>query len=832
LKQREKSGVSQDFCTICLTASKPENGAVWATLSGELPPGGGLLSAKSPAFTGSHRCGGSIMNERLPETKPESATKKRDPRTKIFVWAFFLSLICGVTEFGQPLEDVIQSSRDSLRSHDASSDIVVVGLDDKTAAKFDGLQFSRRIDADLVKKLFELGAKRVFFDRAYADATTPKEDAIFAATLREYRGRVFLGSMSRTESKSHKYEEISPRPEFLKATDVTSLNGRTSPFGLSARLPLSGQFRGKQVPSMSGMLAGVQGNSSDWYRPDWSIRVLSIPTVSFADVIDRRVSRKLVQGRDIVVGPTAPSSNDYHRILMQGWLPGVYFHVVGAETLKRGQPVEWGWALGFLVATGLSIANLMARSRWVSGLSIVIAASVLGVLPLYFDARLVSVEVVPGALMFVIVAYRSMTLRRVERSSQTNVISGLPNLVALRQAGLNKTATLVALKIRNYAEIAASFDQLVERAVIDDIRRRISMSCVGNEIFHSEDTLLWYADLPMGEELAHHLEGLKAILGSALRIDDREIDISVSFGADGDPGRPVASRIGSAMLCAEEAANSNNILKFYDPTRRHEATWQLSLLGRLDHAVDNGELWVAYQPKLDLRSNSVFGAEALVRWTHPERGSIAPDDFIAVAEKHNRIEKLTSFVLDRAIQDAASLNGMGLDFTIAVNLSVQLLQMPGLLDLIDTILKKHNFQAHKLTLEITETGKLDRKGSSMATMRALAAHGINVSIDDYGTGNATLDYLKILPSNEVKIDRRFVADINRSEQDRILVSSTIEMAHSLGRIVVAEGVETQDVLNTLGELGCDVAQGYLIGRPVEFARLANDLAPAQRRAAM
>lgn len=757
------------------------------------------------------------------------AKTARDPRLSIFLWALLVSFICGIIEFGEPLEEVIQALRNTTRSHDAAPDIVVIGIDDRSVGELGGLVMPRHIDAKVLDTLFALGAKRVFFDRAYADRSAPAEDRNFAATLRRHSGRVFLGTMRPKDPTTGKYVEVVPRPEFLKATGVTSLNGKASAFSLSAKLAFSGSLKGQRVPSMSTVLANRDVDSTEYYRPDWSIRVLSIPTISFVDVANNRVSAAQIAGKDIIIGTTASSATDVHRILLQGWLPGVYFHVVGAETLKRGIPVNWGWLPGLFVGSVLALWHLFTRRMTAVWFTLAAATAVFATLPLYLDAKLITVDVVPGALLFTIVAYRAMTFRRVQRSSQTNIVSGLPNLAALRYAGNRRAATLIALKIRNHAEITASFDQDVERAVIDEICRRIAISGNDGEVFHNEDTLLWFTPMLMGEGLAHHLEGLKAILNTALPVGEREIDISISFGVDADHQRPMTSRIGSAMLCAEEAARGNDIWKFYDPERLHEAAWQLSLLSRLDQAVDNGEVWVAYQPKLDIKANRIIGAEALVRWTHPERGMIGPDDFIAVAEKHNRIEKLTGFVLDEAIATAAKLTAQGADFAIAVNLSVQLLQKPDLLSFVDRILKKHDFPASKLILEITETGKLDRNGPGIAMMRALVDHGILVSIDDYGTGNATLDYLKILPSHEVKIDKQFIADIDMNPDDLILVSSTIEMVHSLGRKVVAEGVETPAILHALARLGCDTVQGYLIGKPVVFATLAEQILSQNRR---
>lgn len=754
---------------------------------------------------------------------------KRDRRLSIFLWAMLISFICGAIEFGQPLEDLIQGGRDLIRSRPSQTRAVVLAVDDRTVASLGGLSYGRQHDAKALDTLFALGANRVFYDRAYADPVTPEGDAAFEAAIARHKGRVFLGTMRSWDMTLKTYTTIEPLPGFARNAQMTSLNGKISPFSLSARFPYSARVGDRDVPSLSSMLSGRRVASEDNYKPDFSIQANTIPTVSFLDVVQQRVSRSSIEGRDIVIGPTSVISQDYHRIVNQGWMPGVYFHVIGAETLQRGTPQYWGWFPPFIIATILALCNLYARRKTIVRITIAAAAVILVAFPIYLDEQLITVDIVPAVLLFSIIAYRSNTLRRVKNSAETNLISGLPNLAALHQAGERVPQTLIALKMKNFAEIAASFDKSVESAVISEIHRRVVLSGVEGEMYHGEDTLLWFSPLPMDEELAHHLEGLKAILSTALPLEGREIDLSVAFGVDADQERPIASRIGSATLCAEEAAASNDIWKFYDPQRRHEAAWQLSLLSRLDLAIDKGEVWVAYQPQLDIAEDRIAGAEALVRWTHPERGLIGPDEFIAVAEKHNRIEKLTNFVLDEAAAAASEINAQGIDFTIAVNLPVQLLQVPHLMDIVEDVLFRHALPAHKLVLEITETGKLDRNGPSMAMMKDLTDRGVRIAIDDYGTGNATLDYLKILPADEVKIDRQFVANMEADDKDRILVRSTIEMVHSLGRKVIAEGVETKAELETLSGFGCDIAQGYLIGKPVPFATLAARLLDQETR---
>jgi diguanylate cyclase len=758
--------------------------------------------------------------------------KTGNPRIRIFLWPFVLSLACGAVSFGAPLEDAIQAGRDYLRAHDASQDIVVVGVDNHTIESVDDINLQRSLDAKVIDVLFASGAQRIFYDRVFGTLGVPKEDDALVSALRRHTGKVFWGAISPRTSKSKLQIERLPRPEFQRNSNLVSLNGVTRPFGLTARLPFLAKLKSKTIPSMSAALARKTDLSSEIYKPDWSIRAQSIPTFSFIKVSKGDFEHNQIAGKDVVIGPTADLFNDNQYILSQGWMPGVYFHVIGAETLKRGTPTNWGWIPTFVIAAFLALVLLRSRNPIAFRVTIFVAFAMLAVVPFVLDAKLINADIVPGTMLFLIVAYRAMTLRRVQKSSQTNVETGLPNLSALREAGRIQAGTLIALRLGNLAEIAASFSATIEQKIVDEILRRASVNGELNQFYQTENALLWLTPLPMGDELAHHLEGLRAIMALPVIIDDRDIDVAISFGIDADVNRPIASRIGSAMLCAEEAGKKRQVWQLYDPERQHHAAWQLSLLSRLDQAIDAGEIWVAYQPKLNLKRNRITCAEALVRWNHPERGLIGPDEFIAVAEKHGRIDKLTRFVLGQAIRSTAELNRKGVDLSIAVNLSVQLLETPSLLTFIDDVLAANKFPPQKLTLEITETGRLNKNGGSLAMMKALAGRGIHLSIDDYGTGNATLDYLKILPADEVKIDREFIKALERDPGDLIVVGSTIDMAQSLGHSIVAEGVETEAVLDVLRRLGCDYAQGYLISEPVTFEQLTQQLSVVNYRAAV
>lgn len=755
------------------------------------------------------------MIGRLLEVRRAAASR---PRLRIMLWATLICAFLGAIEAGEPLDDMFKAARNYARSQPASGDFVVVGVDDRTGDRYGGFAFSRTIDAQLVDNLFAAGARRVFFDRVYADATTPSGDKAFAEALARHRGKVFLGAISPPNPDGRRVETL-PRPLFRKVAPYRSLNGFNTPFFFSAKITFGDRFAGGITPSIASEMAGVPTPQLGTFRPDWSIRMETVPTTSFVDVIDGKTPKSMLAGKDVIVGPTASSLRDIYPILLQGYFPGVYFHVIGAETLRRGIPQAWGWLPPFACAFALSWLFLATRRRTTRLLTIAVAAATFVGVPAWLASRLIDVDVFPAVLLFSIVTYRGFSLARVETTRRTNPASDLPNLVALIEASNGHTPSVVALKIRNQAEILASFPTDVERALIHEVQRRFCAAGGTEQLYHGEDGLYWGTDQPISDEFLQHLRGLHKLLAQPIQLGDRSVDLLTSFGIDGSIDRPLKSRIASAMLCAEEAARANEVWKVYDVQRTHAAAWQLSLMGRLDLALSNGEIWVAYQPKVSLGNGRIVGMEALVRWTHPTVGALGPDQFISAAERHNRIADLTYFVLDRALSDLAALQAQGHSLGVAVNLSPKLLQDPDLIKRVTEMLAKRGIAPADLTLEVTENGELLGGSRTVETMQRLVASGIKLSIDDYGTGNATLEYLARLPSHEVKIDRTFITDLDRNRDNLILVRATLEMAHRLGRHVVAEGVENEEVMQVLRKLGCDIAQGYLLSRPIPYAEL-------------
>jgi EAL domain-containing protein (putative c-di-GMP-specific phosphodiesterase class I) len=229
---------------------------------------------------------------------------------------------------------------------------------------------------------------------------------------------------------------------------------------------------------------------------------------------------------------------------------------------------------------------------------------------------------------------------------------------------------------------------------------------------------------------------------------------------------------------------------------------------------------VLYQPKLNLVTRRIDSVEALVRWNHPERGMLPPDCFIPLFEERGRLDDLTLAVIAQALTDAQRWRARGLPIGVAVNISAALLTVATFETRALALVAKAGLPAGQVTFEVTESAQFEDMDRAIAALERLRAAGIRISMDDYGTGQSALNYLKLLPLSELKIDRMFVAQAHVDKGDAMLVRSTVQLAHELGIKVVAEGIEEGECLEFLARIGCDHAQGYFVGRPLPAADLA------------
>jgi diguanylate cyclase (GGDEF)-like protein len=423
----------------------------------------------------------------------------------------------------------------------------------------------------------------------------------------------------------------------------------------------------------------------------------------------------------------------------------------------------------------------------------------------------------------------SRLVQQLDHDSLHDSLTGLANRQRfqerLGQALDRKGHTLAVLlmDLDRFKEVNDTLGHHHGDLLIQEIAARLSTQVRASDVLArlgGDEFAVLMTDLSETEALETARRILEA-LSRPMVLQGVEMEVSASIGVvhvpvsgptrSGLDATLLLQRADVAMYCAKRQYTGAHLyqdeLDGYSPRR-------LALASGLRMAIEQGQLSTRYQIQSRLSDGEMVGVEALVCWDHPLYGSVPPDDFIAIAEQTGQIRELTRFVLDRALASCASWAVMGHPLEVSVNLSVRNLMEPDLVEAVAGLLRKHSLPGERLTLEITESHLMSDPARTAEVLEGLASLGVRLSIDDFGTGYSSLAYLKQLPVTEIKVDKSFVRDIATDDEDAAIVEAIIQMAHTLRLQVVAEGVEDQDAQDRLARLGCDLFQGYHLGRPL------------------
>jgi diguanylate cyclase (GGDEF)-like protein len=418
--------------------------------------------------------------------------------------------------------------------------------------------------------------------------------------------------------------------------------------------------------------------------------------------------------------------------------------------------------------------------------------------------------------------------RRALRDSLHDALTGLPNRTALAErfgASLHAATragtrtALLLIDLDRFKEINDTFGHPLG----DDLLTQIGPRLTG--ALRDVDTVARLG----GDEFAVLVPGvrdeaaatavavtLREALSEPFRVDGVDLDIEASIGVvvSGEHGLDADVLLQRADIAMYVAKTRDIGVFAYDPDTDGNTPAKVALLGELRRAIERRELVLYFQPKISISTGDLVGAEALVRWQHPERGLVPPDAFIPLAEHTGLIGPLTRYVLDAALAQARVWADAGRPLTVSVNLSARNLLDDGLLEHVATLLKRHGLGADALELEVTESAIMTEPVRAKQLLERLASMGLRIAIDDFGVGYTSLGQLKDLPITELKIDRSFVMTMLEDHSNAVIVHSVVDLGHNLGLTIVAEGVESEQALDVLAGYGCDVAQGYHLSRPM------------------
>jgi diguanylate cyclase (GGDEF)-like protein len=567
----------------------------------------------------------------------------------------------------------------------------------------------------------------------------------------------------------------------------------------------------------------------------------AVPALAVASVVADLVRRKPMSRVVFNVG-------QYTLSLVAGALVLGTFtevpHAIGSSFMGADLPaILFGAIVFFLVNTGL-IATVLAIVQEVPIFRYFVQDFILQASTSGLALGMSPMLVIAGEFSIITLPLLALPLAAVHRGSRQAVINehqalhdaltGLPNRTlfhdrvtqavdSARRKGSG--AVVMLMDLDHFKEINDTLGhyhgdrllQLIGERLTDVLRQGDTVARLGGDEF----AVL----LPAARDRAYATAVAEKIL-DALRtpfeIDGLMLEVGASIGIacypeHGDDHQTLVQRADIAMYVAKTDRGGSQL---YETEQDQHSVQRLALAGELRRAIENEELVLHYQPQIDVATGRLVGVEALTRWEHPTRGLIMPDEFVPIAEHTGLVTPMTRYVLDKALQQVAAWRKQGLeDISVAVNLCARSFLDGQLLEDIPELLETHSCDASQLALEITESMIVGDPERARSVLEQLSDLGITLAIDDFGTGYSSLAYLRHLPVDEIKIDKSFVLHMADNDSDEILVRSIIDLAHNLNMRAVAEGVEEAQSMARLNELGCDIAQGYHISRPLPVDQL-------------
>ena len=769
-------------------------------------------------------------------------------------------LVCTAELAGalRPLGDALGGLRFAAVRREASQTLTVVEIDPLSLRAAGRWPWGRDRFARAIENLEAAGAEQVAFDVDFSATSAPDADRALAAAVDQRPGVVVLPSFVQklSNTASAKMVETSPIEAFSHNALLASVNIPVDTDGRVRRYYYGFGAGDAYRQSMAALLASGPPERADDFLIDYGIRRATVSHLSFEDVYEGRFDPRLVKGRRILIGATAQELGDKFATPLKGTMPGVYVHALAYESVRAGRalteprpliPLALALWCAWLLRPRAreELAKLLRRHLGVAAIAILGPVALQAVAPISVDLSMVLFAQVL-CLVWAVRAELERRRRAIVREREARLLhqalhepeTELPNRRALLQEvarrlspGGDRHLAVVAVGVDRFAALRAAIGYQRFNEVVRQVAQRASEASGEAFAAHLSTSVIGVAvagksrrDLEAKVARLERLDPWLSIEGLAV---DAFVRTGVAYRSSAS-GETAEALLENASIALDRAREIERRLVVHDQESFPDPSFNIALMGDMMSALEADEFSLHYQPKIGIASGEIIGVEALVRWTHAERGFVPPDVLIATAEETGMIRGLTEWCLRRCVLDLKTLGKQGKSLTVAVNISAALLADR---DFRRHLLKTVAGYEKRLCLEITESAIIRNPGEAMEAIGAYRAAGLKISIDDYGSGLSSLAYLKSIDADELKIDKSLVATVGASARDRMIVKSTVDLAHTLGMYVVAEGVENEFVLAALAGMGCDIAQGWLFAPALSMDELRAFLATHGARGA-
>lgn len=730
-----------------------------------------------------------------------------------------------------PVDQTLRAGRFQLTNQQPSGETLFVEIDATSLSQVGVWPWPRQVHADILDKLMALGAAEVVFDIDFSTQSTPSSDAALADALERAGGYAYLAAFQQIAADGTIFLN-QPLPELAAHADAVLVNVDGDGTGLLNSVPAA--LPGHAMLSVAQALVPTAQDTGASITIDYGIDLNAIDRISAAELLFGTPDPARITNKQVIVGASAIELRDFFLVPRFGVVPGPLVQLAATETLRAGRQLsDLGTMPAALLAAVAGVGLVLLRKRTaglvaltLAGLGCMVLVEALAWLVQWQTGWLADTALFH--LAFVLFGIAALLLERAARWRQFLAQQARLAYLAThdpasggrsRQAliddlngplGSIQMATVFLVHLgrldRAIASLGHDVGEAVAREVVSRIERQLGVkpARIGLDLF------AWALFQPLdAEEQAALCRSTSVFLDAPYAVEGHEVILASRFGTATGAGVGGAELLRQADVALAVARSRD--LKSAPFNEKQNAAFEQRRLQdvALRQALRKGEFYLLFQPQIDLATREMTGVEALVRWHNPGIGHVSPSDFIPLAEETGLIVDLGDWILEEACRQAVRWPWQG---SVAVNVSSAQFQLGDVVGSVSKTLARTGFPANRLVIEITESLFVSDDSKVMNALVALRQMGVRIALDDFGTGYSSLSYLARLPIDKLKIDQAFVRPLPEPHYEA-LVETIILMAKRLGKVVVAEGVETEQQRDYLASLGCEIGQGYLFSRP-------------------
>ncbi len=736
--------------------------------------------------------------------------------------AGLVTLVLSVAMILDPIDQFGWLIQSNLANRDPSGEIVYVGVDQDIA---DPLHPQRRRElARLITRLERAGAKELFFNlRIERPSEDPAADRQLNSAMRKFGDRAIVSVRNGADliGDPEAFPSVNTITDGLQSAVAQADYGY---LGFTWSMPYASLVNGQMLPSLPAKMAGAEIEQDTSFPVSYIFDVDDITSFSSTALMQQTELslKKKFSDKKILLGPSWGKDTQITNIPGHRNVASSFITIMAAETLKADLLITFdpwfGFATTFILLLVLVCIRMKKARRHLGYVTIIIA-----LLGLFLFGTVMGARISIGSSVFILIAYAAARLRVKwqQKFALVDSLTQLPTFRALLRdlAEPDERLPLIIAEIHGFQAVLQALPPPRHKDYILRLVERLALT-ENEKVIYANDGrhFAWLSTDTEAEAIREHLEGLRSLFSQPLVLDGTKLDVGITFGVEVSDHPSPSVRIATAMNAVERTSEAHEFIIFDGADMRPADLWDLSLCARIDAALERDEIFVVYQPQINLANERIVGLEALVRWEDPEKGAISPAYFVEQCEKAGRMDHLTRHVLDRALADLAFLATVGIDIRVSVNISATLLSGSSVIDMAQAAAEKHKVATNRVCLEITETAKIPNMDRTLLILEQLSSLGFRLALDDFGVGEANIENLYRLPFDEMKIDKLFTRDLT-VQKNRAILQSLVGLGNEAGIDVVAEGIESRQTLQFLNQIGCPLGQGYYLSYPMRLKQV-------------